>query len=972
MKIDQVISGFRLVEERDVAETDSIGRLFVHEKTGARLLQLANNDSNKVFGIGFRTPSMNSTGVAHITEHTVLNGSKKYRTKEPFMDLARSSLSTFLNAMTFSDKTIFPVASQNDKDFDNLMDVYLDAVFNPAIYYRKEIFLQEGWHYHIEDPKDPLTYRGVVYNEMRGALSGADAQVGDAILAQLYPDTIYGRESGGDPYEITDLTYEAFLDFHRKLYHPSNSYIFIYGDGDIEHFLSHINDEYLANYDAADIDSSIAVQEAFAAPKEMETHYSVAPDAPTAGKDMLSYTVSMGTRCKPEDMFIQEVLAEVLVNSQSGIIKNALLAAGIGEDVTSFSNDGVQIPFGIVAKGADAAQKADFVRIVEDTLQGLVRDGISKDQLTAAVNKMEYMLREAEGYTTRGIIYYINAFETWLYDGDPFDSLCYNDTLEKLRQNIGSDFYEKYIQSHILDNPHKVIMVSRPEPGMNDAKDAAVTERLAAYKDSLSEEEIQALVDETHMLLDRQNNDDTPEEKATIPRLAREDVKGSFPDILCNEEEIHGVKVLHHPLFTAGINYFNMLLNLDHIDTEDLPYVGLLTSLIGSVDTENYSYSALSTAEYLTSGGVSITSRVFQNAHQPEQFTHRLLVNSKTLSAEDTEGFLKLAEEQLFRSDFSDKKRFREVLQMLKMQLQEGIFQQGHTVVAGRVTAYHSAYSRFNEYLNGLDFLFFLQELDNHFDERFDDTLAHIQALYKRLVTRKDMLVSVTTSDESYAIIRPILEAWLQKLPEIDYPHAAWDIPVEVLNEGIQSSAGVQYVAKGADIGAMGCQYSGVLEVLSNVLSNEYLYNNVRAKGGAYGQGIRFSRNGGVSCYSYRDPNLENTIAIYDEMADWLENIDMDNDALTNYIIGVMNRFNPVMTARAQGVWSLYSRVNGLKREDIIKGQQEALAATVDDLKAYAPYLRKAMAENHLCVLGGSERVKQAASLFKNVIKLEN
>ena len=972
MKIDQVISGFRLVEQRDVAETDSIGRLFVHEKTGARLLQLANNDTNKVFGIGFRTPSMNSTGVAHITEHTVLNGSKKYRTKEPFMDLARSSLSTFLNAMTFSDKTIFPVASQNDKDFDNLMDVYLDAVFNPAIYYRKEIFLQEGWHYHIEDPKDPLTYRGVVYNEMRGALSGADAQVGDAILAQLYPDTIYGRESGGDPYEITDLTYEAFLDFHRKLYHPSNSYIFIYGDGDIEHFLSHINDEYLANYDAADIDSHIAVQEAFAAPKEMETHYSVAPDAPTDHKDMLSYTVSMGTRCKPEDMFIQEVLAEVLVNSQSGIIKNALLAAGIGEDVTSFSNDGIQIPFGIVAKGADAAQKAEFVRIVEETLQGLVRDGINKDQLLAAVHKMEYSLREADGYTTRGIIYYINAFETWLYDGDPFDSLCYNETLEKLRQNIDSDFYESYIQSHILDNPHKVIMVSRPEPGMNDAKDAAVTERLAAYKASLSDDEIKALVDETHMLLDRQNNDDTPEEKATIPRLAREDVKGSFPEIPCNEEEIEGVKVLHHPLFTAGINYFNMLLNLDHIDVEELPYVGLLTSLIGSVDTENYSYSALSTAEYLTSGGVSITSRVFQNAHQPEEFTHRLLVNSKTLSAEDTEGFLKLAEEQLFHSDFSDKKRFREVLQMLKMQLQEGIFQQGHTVVAGRVTAYHSAYSRFNEYLNGLDFLFFLQDLDNHFEERFDDTLARIQDLYKRLVTRKDMLVSVTTSDENYAIIRPILTDWLKRLPDVDYPHAKWEVPVEVLNEGIQSSAGVQYVAKGADIGAMGCQYNGVLEVLSNVLSNEYLYNNVRAKGGAYGQGIRFSRNGGVSCYSYRDPNLENTIAIYDEMADWLENIDMDNDALTNYIIGVMNRFNPVMTARAQGVWSLYSRVNGLKREDIIKGQQEALAATVDDLKRYAPYLRKAMAENHLCVLGGSERVKQAAGLFKNVIKLEN
>ena len=972
MKLNDSIAGFRLVEERHVPEADSIGRIFVHEKTGARLLHLENNDSNKVFGVGFRTPSMNSTGVAHIIEHSVLNGSKKYRTKEPFMDLARTSLSTFLNAMTFSDKTIYPVGSQNDKDFDNLMDVYLDAVFNPAIYDCKEIFLQEGWHYHIEKPEDPITYRGVVYNEMRGALSSADSQVGDQILEALYPDTIYGCESGGNPYDIPSLTYENFLDFHRTLYHPSNSYMFIYGDGDIEHFLSHINDNYLSHYDAADIDSRIDWQEAFGAPKHAETHYSVAPDAETEGKDILSYAVSMGTRKKPEDIFVQEVLSEVLVNAQSGVIKNALLQAGIGEDVSDFSNDGIQIPFGVVAKDADAAQMDAFVRVIEETLRALVRDGIDKDQLTAAVNRMEYSLREANGYTTRGIIYYIDAFETWLYDGNPFDALCYNDTLAKLRANIDSDYYERYIEDHILNNPHKVMIVSRPQPGMNDQKDAAVTKALADYKATLSADEVQALVDETQALLLRQNTDDTAEEKATIPRLSRDDVSGSFPMIPCNEENIAGVTVLHHPLFTAGIDYTDMLLSLDHIDVADLPYVGLLTTLIGAMDTENYSYTALGTAEYLTSGGIRITSRVMQDVKDPSKFTHKLLISSKTLSPEDTKGFLDLAAEQLFRSDFTDKKRFREVLQMIKLQMQEGIFQQGHTVVAGRVTAYHSAYSRFNEYLNGLDFLFFLQDLDNHFEERFDETLKKVQDLYQRLVTRKDMIVSVTASEDSYAQMRPILTAWLEALPNEDYAHAHWDVPVEVLNEGIQSSAGVQYVAKGADIGALGCAYSGVLEVLANLLTNDYLYNNVRAKGGAYGQGIRFSRNGSVACYSYRDPNLENTIAIYDEMADWLSALEMDEDTLTSYIIGVMNRFNPVMTARAQGVWSLTSRVTGLVREDMVKAQEEALAATVADLKAIAPYLRQAMGQNHLCVLGGSERVKQASALFNNVIKLEN
>lgn len=972
MEINQQISGFRLIEERSVPETDSLGRLFIHEKSGARLLQLANNDSNKVFGIGFRTPSENSTGVAHILEHSVLNGSRKYRTKEPFMDLLRSSLSTFLNAMTFSDKTIYPVASQNDKDFDHLMDVYLDAVFHPAIYETKEIFLQEGWHYHIEKPEDDLTYRGVVYNEMRGALSSADAQVTDQILSCLYPDTIYGKESGGDPYEIPSLSYEAFLDFHRRLYHPSNSYIFIYGDGDIEHFLSHIDAEYLSHYDKEEVDSSISWQDAFAKTQEVEVTYSVAPDADTTDKDFLAYAVSLGTRKAPADIFVEEVLSEVLVDSQAGPVKNALLAAGIGEDVSAFSNDGLQIPFGIIAKETDAAKRDDFVRIVEDTLRGLVRDGIDKDLLTAAVNKMEYALREAEGYTTRGIIYYINAFETWLYDGDPFEALSYNDTLSALRANIASDYYERYIEERILNNPHKVILTARPQPGLNDEKDAAIAEKLAAYKASLSEAEVAALVDETQRLLARQNSEDSAEAKATIPHLERDDVTGSFPVIPCNEETIAGVTVLHHPLFTAGIDYTDMLLSLDHIDVDDLPYLSLLTSLIGAVDTENYSYSALSTAEYLTSGGIRITSRAIQDYHNPDVFTHKLLVSSKTLSPEDTAGFLNLAWEQLTKSDFSDKKRFREVVQMLKNQIQMGIFQQGHTVVAGRVTAYHSAFSRFNEYLNGLDFLFFLQDLDNHFDERFDAVRARVEDLYAKLLTRKGMIVSVTGSDESYAAIRPLLAEWLERLPDVDYPHADWQVPVEVLNEGIQSSANVQYVAKGADLRALGVTYSGVMEVLSNLLTNDYLYNNIRAKGGAYGQGIRFSRNGSVSCYSYRDPNLENTIAVYDGMADWLENLELDEASLTNVIIGVMNRFNPVMTARAQGSWSLTSRINGAKREDIVQAQEEALAATVDDLRAYAPALRQAMAENHLCVLGGSERVKQAGALFEHVIKLEN
>lgn len=973
MEINQVYHGFRLVAEQPIKEVNSTGRLFVHEKTGAQLLQLANEDNNKVFGIGFRTPSANSTGVAHILEHSVLNGSRKYRTKEPFMDLARTSLNTFLNAMTFSDKTIYPVASRNEKDFEHLMDVYLDAVFFPAVYERKEIFLQEGWHYHIEDVKDPITYRGVVYNEMRGALSSGDSQVIDEIMAALFPDTIYGCESGGNPYDIPSLTYEDFLDFHRKLYHPSNSYSFIYGDGDIDKYLAHINDEYLAGYERLDVDSHVEAQKAFEAPKHLKASYSVSSDTDTEKKDYLTYSVMMGSRQSLKDLFVSEMLTDVLVDAQSAPIKNALLAAGIGEDISSVSSDGIQIPFSIMAKDASFEQEAAFEEIIEKTLRDIVAQGLNQNQLLAALNKIEYSYREASGYATRGIVYYINAFETWLYDGNPFDALAYDAPLNELRGLIGTRYFEEYIKERILDNPHKVILTVRPEAGLNNRKDDVVNEKLAAFKESLTPEALQALVDETQGLLARQNAEDTPEARATIPHLRLEDVDSRFPIIPCEEEKVKEATVLYHPLFTSGINYIDIVGDLGHFTIEELPYIGLMTSLIGSMSTKNYDYSALNIAEYLCSGGIRVTSRVIQNYNDPETFYHKLLISTKTISVAQAADFLHLLDEQLRHTDFTDKKRFREVLQMMKSQIEMGMPQQGHLVTVGRVSAYYSAFSRFNEYLNGLDFLFFLQDLDNHFDERFEETVARIQDIYARLLTREGLLISITTdSEENHAGIRALLSDWIDTLPTETYPHADWHLEVAPLNEGIQSSTNVQYVAKGADLRPYGFVYNGEVEVLSNVLANEYLYNNIRAKGGAYGQGVRFGRNGTMSCYSYRDPNLENTIAVYDGMADYLEQLEMDEDTLTTYIIGVMNRFNPAMTEYAKANYSLTSYINGQSPAAVQKAQEEALSTTVEKIRGYAPILRQAMAENNLCVIGNNERIKASAALFKNVIQLEN
>lgn len=964
--------GFRLLEERDLPETGGLGRLYEHEATGARLLHLVSNDDNKVFGIGFRTPSANSTGVAHILEHSVLNGSRKYRTKEPFMDLAKSSLNTFLNAMTFSDKTIYPVASRNAKDFANLMDVYLDAVFYPDIYQTKEIFLQEGWHHHLEHPDDPVTYRGVVYNEMRGALSGAEEQVMDEVLKGLYPDTVYGFESGGNPYDIPDLTYEAFLDFHRFHYHPSNSYIFLYGDMDIEVCLKHIHDHYLSDFEKIETRSDIAMQAPFEEAKTIETRYSVSSQDEAEGKDYFAYGVVMGTRQRAQDAYTAEILTDVLIDAQSAPLRQALLEAGIGADITGLSGDGIQIPFGVMAKECSPEDWQPFVTTIEDTLRRLVAEGIPKDQLRASLNKMEYELREASGYATKGIIYYIQAMESWLYDGSPFAALQYEEMLTFLRDAIDTDYFEQYTQSRILDNPHKIVLRAQAEAGLNDQKDAAVTEALAAFKEGLSDEARQEIIAATQRLIARQNSLDTPEARATIPKLTREDVDTAQPDTPQTVHDIAGVTVLHHPLFTAGIDYIDLTFDCDHLEPDVYSDFSLLTSLIGAMDTASHSYSSLDTIEYLHTGGVSIVPHLLRRFNDPDTHMLKLWVASKVIGQKNATVFFDYVLELLQETDLTDRKRLREVVQMLRSRIEMGMYQQGHHVVSSRVCSYFSPYHKKEERLGGLDFFFYLQDLDRNFDDRADALVTRLEELRQRLLTRHGMVVGISGSEASFAALKPALESFLDKIPEVDYEPTTHKPDLTPQNEGVQSAASVQYVAKGADFRIQGVAYNGEMEVLSNMLTHEYLYNNIRAKGGAYGQGLRLTRPGVLYVYSYRDPNLEQTLETYNGMADYLESVALDDATLLPYIIGVMNRFNPARTARAQGREAMRMYLIGKDKRDSEKAQQEALNTTPARLKAYAPMLRNSMAQEYMCVLGNSARLQQSEALFDKLIRLDN
>lgn len=961
--------GFQLIEDCPLPELAGRGLLLKHQ-SGAQLLAILNDDDNQTFGIGFRTPSDNSTGVAHILEHSVLNGSRKYRTKEPFMDLVKSSLATFLNAMTFSDKTIYPVSSRNDKDFTHLMDVYLDAVFNPAIYDTKEIFLQEGWHYHLENPEDPLTYRGVVYNEMRGALSGADAQVQNAILEALYPDTVYGKESGGDPYEIPNLTYDQFLDFHRHYYHPSNAYIFLYGQVDLGRRLAHIHEDYLSHYSPLAVDSRLHLQAPFQAPKEAEVTYAAAPEDDKAGKDQLAYALIFGTRTSLRDMFLADLLTDALIDSQAGPIRQALQEAGIGADVQSFSSDGIQIPFGIIAKDTDAARKEDFVRVIEDTFRRLADGGLNQDLLLASLNKIEFAYRECQGFGTRGVVYYINAFESWLYDGSPFDALHYEAPLRDLRADIEAGHLGEEIRRRILDNPHKVILTARPEAGKIDRRDAAVADRLAAYKASLSPAEIQGLVDETHRLIARQNRADTPEEKATLPVLSLDDIDASIPRVPTEIIPLEEGTLLTNDVFASGILYLNIYFSAAHIGAEDLCDYALLTALIGSMDTSRYSYRDLSTQEYLISGGLSISPAIYSDFKDDSRCYPKLVVSTRLLGTDRLDAVLDLIYEELYNTKLTDKARLHEVIKMLRLRTEAGLLRVGHQVAAARAMSYISAQSAYAERIAGLDLLFALQDLDDHFDEQSDALIDRLTALYARLVDKHQVVLGLTGSAEDIAAARGPVQDFIRRLPANDAPRADFLPAPVVKNEGLKSAAGVQYVAQAAPVQAPG-GYTGSWEVLANLISNEYLYNEIRAKGGAYGQGIRFSRKGYMSLYSYRDPNLEKTVDVYTGLPAWLAQLDMDAEGLAPFIIGTLDKFNPQRTPAGKGLLALRLFISGQTYEDIEASQQEALATDPAGLKALSPALADALDQAVICVIGGGTAIDRAKDHFDQIRNLE-
>ena len=965
------LDAYRVVEHKMIEEMQSEGIVLEHKKTKARLFLVSNDDENKVFCIGFRTPPDNDCGLPHILEHSVLCGSDKFPLKDPFVELVKGSLNTFLNAMTYPDKTVYPVASCNDKDFHNLMDVYMDAVLHPNIYKEEKIFRQEGWHYELESKDAPLIYNGVVYNEMKGAYSSPESILDSVTQKTLFPDTCYGKDSGGDPVHIPELSYEKFLDFHRTYYHPSNSYIYLYGDMDMAEKLTWLDEEYLSHYEERPVDSRIREQKAFAEPVEREFSYSITEGESEEDATYLSVNTVVGDDLDPKLYVAFQILEYTLLDAPGAPLKQALIDAGIGKDVMGGYESGILQPyFSVIAKDANKEQKGEFLAIVKGTLRKLADQGINRKSLLAGMNYFEFKYREADyGSAPKGLMYGLQCLDSWLYDGDPMTNLCYQETFDFLKKEVENGYFEQLIRDYLLANPFEAVIVVAPEKNLTAKEDEKLAKKLAAYKASLSEEELEKLVTATRELKEYQDTPSTPEILAKIPLLKREDIEKKAETFFWKEKEEGGIKVLHHNFFTSGIGYLKVLFNTEVLPQEDLPYAGLLKSILGSISTEHYSYSDLTSEIHLNSGGVDFSVTSYPDLADPERFTGAFVASIRVLYDKLDFGFT-ILEEILNHSVFTDEKRLGEVIQETRSRAKMKLENAGHSTAVSRATSYFSATAYYNELTGGTAYYHFLEQLEKDYANKKGEIMARLQEVSRKLFTRANMLVNYTADDKGYEQLPQNLKLLADKLPQGSGEKHAFTHPVKNVNEGLKTSAQVDYVARCGNFRDAGLEYTGALKILQVILSYDYLWLNIRVKGGAYGCMSGFGRSGEGYLVSYRDPNLKETNDIYEGIPAYLEAFDPDERDMTKYVIGTISNLDAPLTPSVKGSRGLSAYLSGVTEEMMQTERDQILGAAKEDIRALAAQVRAVLATGSFCVVGNEEKIEANRGMFGEVSSL--
>lgn len=966
------LAEYEILDEHRVEDVQSDGFILRHKKSGARIAILSNNDDNKVFYIGFRTPPEDETGVPHIIEHTTLCGSKKFPVKDPFIELAKGSLNTFLNAMTYPDKTVYPVASCNDQDFKNLMDVYLDAVFNPNITKYEEIFRQEGWHYELTGKDDELKINGVVYNEMKGAYSSPDEVLSSQIYRSLFPDNTYSKDSGGNPEYIPKLTYEAYLDFYHKYYHPSNSYIYLYGDMDVVERLEWLDKEYLSLYDYKKVNSEINKQPAFDEIKNVEAQYSITMDDSQENKTYLSYNRVVGDSL--DEMLYQafDVLDYALVSSPGAPVKQALIDAGIGDDVYGSYDAGILQPvFSFVAKNANASQADEFESIIESTLKEVVKTGINKEALLAGINSSEFKFREADfGQFPKGLLFGLNCLDSWLFDDmKPFIHLECLGTFAKLRKAVDTDYFEKLIQEYLLDNTHGSSVTVKPKRGLGNEREEALAKELSDYKASLSDEEIKKLIEDTEHLKKYQEEPSSDEDLRKLPMLTRADMKKNAMPFSNIEDELLDVKVVRHDIESNGIDYISFLFDAGDFAQSELGYLGFFTNALGLVSTEKYSYTDLANATNIYTGGISTGTASHPDIKDRNNFVFKFEVKLKVLE-KNLDKALELMEQMLLSSDFTDTKRLGELVAQIKARLQANLSSSGHLVAAMRSMSSFSRYALYQDELKGIAFYRSICRIEKELSESPKSVSDKLAAIAKKLFARNRMLISFTGNNEAYCNAKPSLEKVIAGFDKMSAVGNQAEVHFNTAKEAFIDASQIQYVAKTGDFICEGYEYTGALRLLRIILSYDYLWINVRVKGGAYGCMNTFLRSGESYFVSYRDPNLSDTLDVYDRIPEYIKSFSPDERDMTKYIIGTFSALDTPMNPEAKGSRSLSAYLEGITYEQIQKERNEILNAQPEDIRRLADLVEAVLKKDSICVIGNENMIKESAGLFENVEKL--
>ena len=951
--------GFELISEQDIPELNTTGKLYRHIKTGAQLLSMENQDENKVFSINFRTTPEDSTGVAHILEHAVLNGSEKYPVKEPFVELVKGSLQTFVNALTFADKTSYPVASQNLQDFYNLIDVYMDATLHPLI--PRHVLDQEGWHFDFAEDGETLEYQGVVYNEMKGALSDPNGLLEEVNQQSLFPDNLYRHNSGGAPENIPDLTYEQFKAFHDTYYHPSNAFIFMYGDDDPEERLR-LMSEYLAEYEALEVDSEIPLQPPFSAPVKVREPYAVSEGE--TPKYYVCVNWALPEQTDPQLALGLSILNHILIGTPASPLRKALIDSGYGEDLTGAGLGPYlrQMTFSTGMKGV-AEENVDKVEaLLYDTLQTLVQDGIEPDMIEASVNTVEFRLRENNtGSFPRGILLMLRALTTWLYDGNPFAPLLFEAPLEqiKARLDAGEHYFESLIRTYFMDNPHRSTVVLTPDTTLNKQKAEEEKTRAAAARAKMSEADLKAIAENAKKLKQIQETPDTPEALTTLPVLALEDLDKENKRIPLEVMQVAGVEMLYHDLFTNGIVYLDAAFDLHSLPQDLLPYLTVFAASLTRLGTKTEDFVRLSQRIGRETGGVS-PMYLLQDKYKQDGETAKLVVRAKAVPDQVGE-MNSIISDILLTTEFDNLPRFKQIVAELKAQMESVLIPSGHSVINRRLHAGNSTAGWLSEQLHGLESMFFIRQLMTEMEEDWAGVVEKLNRIRQILVQRGHMMLNLTVDSETLQEIRPQLEALVHAIPEGRPAFETWQPKAFPPAEGLTIPTQVNYVGKGANLYKLGYEPHGSQAVIRKYMGTTYIWEKVRVQGGAYGGYVIFDLYSGTFNYlSYRDPNVLKTLDNYDRAPEFLLNIEISPSELTKAIIGSIGDMDAYQLPDAKGYVSMTRYLSGYSDQDRQQIRDELLSTSVADFKAFGEVLAKAVDAGRVVVLGDAEAIAAA------------